>query len=74
MTSRVRTPSPSAADARRQRYGPAYEATQRAKGDGRTPSHAYDVEVEVLLSASPDIILWHEMSTTNLSATTTPVL
>ena len=44
MTSRVRTPSPSAADARRQRYGPAYEATQRAKGDGRTPSHAYDVE------------------------------
>ena len=44
MASRVRTPSPSAADARRQRYARAHENAQRGKGDSRTQSHTYDVE------------------------------
>ena len=44
MASRVRTPSPNAADARRQRYARAHENAQRGKGDRRTQSHTYDVE------------------------------
>ena len=43
-SSRVRTPSPSAADARRQRCARAHENAQRGKGDSRTQSHNYDVE------------------------------
>ena len=44
MASRVRKPSPNAADARRQRYARAHENAQRGKGDSRTQSHTYDVE------------------------------